>query len=565
MNTQRFASDGLSSAGLAIILVPQAVAYASLAGASPAQGIVAAALAPMVFFLLPGGRTLSPGPVAIIALLSAEAARQLATEIPSGAPIIQLTALGIGLTLTIVGLLRAGFLLSFVSEPVLIGFMSAAAIIIGVSQVPSLLGIPVAGRDISTVAQQLLMRSGQLSIADAAVGITALSVLLSKSRIAALLPERMQPTTLLVLPLLVVGAAALLAFLVPTLELSTLSPVTLSSIGWSPPWDYWRNTPEILRTCAGPAALAVLIARAVQSNTGGTARDNKSADNLCASLGASNALSGLTGGMAIGVSVSRSSLAKDLNVSSAWPHILAGIVVAAVAFAAGSAFAALPHSVVAALIISALPSVFDFQRMAQIVRYNAFDATAMAITFFSVIGLGVQRGLVIGGVTALALYLYRTTRLRIVPIGRVEGDNRYEEAERKNVNDPAGERVLTLRIGEDLYFANSDVCEEKLNAIARDERPSAVVLDMRSVGTLDSSAVLMLTRVRDAYGRIDIELRLSRLKRGIEKRLRVAGFLVAISSDGRNAPSVNDAVNGENGDGESGDGESGDPGDRSEG
>ena len=542
MNAKGLTRDGLSALGLTIILMPQAIAYASLAGATPAQGVLAAAAAPLAFYVLRGGRTLSPGPVAIIALMSAEAAGRLATQLPPNAPVVPLIALGMGLILVTLSVLRAGFILAFVSEPVLMGFMSAAAVVIGVTQLPALMGIPVSSREISLVAQELLTRLDELSAADAIVGGSALCLLLGKARIAGLLPDHLRPTAILAIPLFVVAVAILLATLFPHFGLTSVGAVTVHGLTWPSAFEYWRNTPDVLAAAAGPAALAVLIARAIQSNSGVASDRVKPSDNLAGSLGMSNGLSGFLGGMPVGISVSRSTLGKELNIENALPHVLAGLLVLVIALVAGDVLQSLPQSVVAALIISALPSVFNFRRMAQIVRYNAFDATAMAITVFSVIGFGVQNGLIVGGASALVLYLYRTTRVRVLPIGPMDGGDRYEEADRRNVQPAPTDRVLTLRVGEDLYFANCEICEEKLNALVRDKEPSVVVLDMRAVGLLDSSAVLMLTRVRQTLGAMDVELRLSRLNRDIEKRLRVARFLTTITSDGRNAPSVDKAV-----------------------
>lgn len=529
--------DLRAAATVGVLIVPQAMAYAALAGMPPITGLYAAIVALVVYSVLGTSRFASPGPAAIDALLVAAAVGPLADGDPRRYVALAGTlAVLSGLLQVIAGGLRLGALVSFVSVPVILGFTTAAALTIAATQLPVLLGLPVtpdpAGlvRTLDSVAPEL----GRIDVTTAAFAVGCLLVLaLLRRRLPVWLPA---PIVLLVLA---AGVAAL-----PWLD------ARLQVIGEVP-----RGLPVPVlpsldlgdATALLPAAVALALVSFLESFSSATAfarrsRSRMDANQELIALGAGNVAAGFFRGFNVAAGASRGAVMFSAGSRTPMSCLLAAVVVGTALLTITPLLALLPSVALAAIIVLTVWSLVDLRGAIEVARVRRTDLIALLAAFVATAGFGPLPGLAVGVAVSLTIFLRQTAHPHFPELGRVEGTHRYRNLARYTEihTDPA---VLLLRLDAPLYFANSQAVGDRIADLAA-SRPGLrhVVFDASGMSWLDYSGTETLTRLDRALRESGIELHLAALRgppRDILRRTRHGRWL---ADHGRLHPDVQTAV-----------------------
>ena len=483
---------------LAILLVPQAMAYAQLAGLPPESGLFAALLPPVLYLVFGTSMFVSMGPVALVSLVVAEA---VADHDPVQAAMI--VGLQAGLLLLLLGALGLGRIVNFISEPVLLGFTAAAAFLIATSQLPTLLGIEAdrAG-DLPGALSALFGGMGGLQPVTAVIGAAALVILLLANRFAGPVLWKMgvhppyRQALAKSLPLIVIIGCALVAQAVPAGVPKVQSVETglpaLALPSLDP--DLWL---DLLPGSIAVALIVFVLATAVAKSLAGTDRRHLDTSREAVAIGAGNIAAALTGGYAVGASLSRSALLEDSGARSRLASVVGSAVVLLVLLLLAPLLAYLPRTALAALVISAVFGLVKVRAIGEVWRHDRLEGAIVAIAFLATLFLGVRMGLAIGAGAGLAHFLWFSSMPRVTRIGTDDGGISFRSVRRDEVEIdtlPA----LVVRVDRSLYFANAAYCEDEIFArLGNHEGVECLILDMRAVNAVDASGSAMLRRLAE--------------------------------------------------------------------
>lgn len=544
--------DLMAGLVVAVMLVPQAMAYAMLAGLPPQTGLYASILPLALYGLLGTSRALSVGPVAIDSLLVAAAIAPLVGVAVSraavsglaggGARAVQLAltlAFLVGLIELLMGFFRLGFLVNFISQPVLVGFVNAAVIVIGFSQVRNLLGLAVPSSDafheqVALVATHL----GGINWPTVAISAASIAILLFfRGRVGPLLRVRgvgaqWSLTIARSAPLLVVALGTLA---VEFFDLDTLGGVKTVGVvpAGLPPVTLPLFDAQILRALL-PAALAIAVvgymeAISTAQSLARKRRERIDSDQELVALGGANLAAAFTGGYPVTGGLSRSAVNDAAGATSGLASIVtAGLVALTVLFLT-PLFRALPSAVLAAIIVVAVSGLFDWQTVRFVRRYSRADFASLLVTFVAVLALGVAWGILVGAAASLVLYLWRTSRPHIAVVGRVGESEHYRNVLRHDVQ--TWPDVVLLRIDESLYFANAGCLADAIVAQAANRDVRHIVLIASAINSIDVTALEMMSALVDDLRRAGVELHLTDVKGPVMDRLAAIGFVERIGRD----------------------------------
>ena len=526
------ADDVVAGLIVAVLALPQSLAYALLAGLPPQAGLYASILPAFIYAWLGSSMVQAVGPVAITSIMTLTVLSPLA--MPGSPEYITLAAslaLLSGLVLCAASLLRLGFLAQLLSRPVTQGFISGSAILIIFSQARYLLGLehltdlpaflngalhcalpPAAALGLACLAAQLFARH-------------ALGRLLQASGMA----TRTASFVVRLMPLLIVGLAALavlrfdlaaqgvaivgqIASGLPNLSLSAPDGKTLSQLA----------LPAGIMALVGMVQnIAMAQALAIQR------RERINANREILGLGAANLLAAVHGGMPVGGGVSRSAL----NVAAGARTPLAGMVtaagMAAIVLAAAPMFATLPLAALAATIMVAAFSMIDLSALRNAWSYDRIDALSWLGTAGGVIFVGLEAGIALGIVLSLAALLVRASTPHIACLGRLPNSEHFRNIERHTVDTLP--TALFLRIDESLFFGNLAAIESRLaGELAQAPQVRHVVLVMSAVNRVDTTAMETLCDINQNLDEQGIALHLAEIKGPVHDRLKRSPLLPAL-------------------------------------
>ncbi|MEZ4613468.1 MAG: solute carrier family 26 protein [Caldilineaceae bacterium] len=484
---------------VAIMLVPQGMAYAMLAGLPPEVGLYASIVPLLIYGLLGSSRTLAVGPVAIVSLLVATAIAPLANgDVTVYVKLALTLAFLVGIIQVAMGLMRIGFLVNFLSHPVLVGFTAAAAIVIGFSQVKHLLGISLPRTErfyeqVLYTAQNL----GGTNLVTLAIGLGSIAILLFfKHRMTrVLLGMGMSPAWALPIaksaPLVIVVLGTLLVRLFNLDATAGVKIVGAVPAGLPP---LTRPTLDLeLWTLLLPAALTISFVGYMESvsvakSLAGKRRQKIDPDQELIALGAANLGAGFTGGYPVTGGFSRSVVNFSAGANTGLASMItAGLIAVTVLFLT-PLFYYLPNAVLAAIILVAVGNLFDLKAMRHIWAYNRGDALALGVTFVAVLALGIETGILVGAAVALMIYIWRTSKPHVAVVGRIGDSEVYRNELRYNVK--TWPELIAMRVDESLYFANTKFLEDTiLGMVADHPAVKHVVLIGSAVNFIDASAL----------------------------------------------------------------------------
>ena len=532
-----FIDDGVAALIVTLMLIPQSLAYAMLAGL-PAQAGLYASIAPLLAYAVFGSsRVLAVGPVAVISLMTATAVGTVAVPgtAEHAAAALTLAALS-GAVLLIMGALRLGFVAHFLSHPVTSGFITASAILIAAGQLKTLLGVKAEGH---TLPQILASVGGQWSSVHGltlAVGAaTTVFLFWARSGVRPALTRRgvSARTADLVAKAAPVGAIVLstalswgLDWQASGLKVVGAIPAGLPPLTW-PQWDA-----DLWRALAMPAVLISIVGFVESVSVGQTLaarrRERIEPNRELVALGAANLSAACTGGFPVTGGFSRSVVNAEAGARTpaAGVFTAAGILLASLFLT--PALRALPLATLAATIVVAVLSLADLGALKHTWEQGRADFAALLVTLVSTLVIGVETGLAAGVLVSLALHLLRTSRPHIAEVGRIPGTEHFRNVLRhETVTHPA---LLSLRIDESLYFANARTLEDHINA-AVSGRPELVhvVLQCSAVNDIDASAQDSLQAIDQRLREGGMTLHLSEVKGPVMDRLTRSGFLEHLS------------------------------------
>ncbi len=525
--------DAMAALVVTIMLIPQSLAYALLAGL-PAEVGLYASIAPLVLYGIFGtSRALAVGPVAVVSLMTAAAVGQVAavgTPEYYGAAIA--LALLSGLMLIGMGVLRLGFLANYLSHPVISGFITASGLIIAASQLKHILGVPASGHNLLELAQSLAAHVGETHLRTLAIGAGAAAFLfwvrkgLKPALIGAGWSARSADVAAKAGPVAAVAVTTLLTW---AFELDAagvrivgavpqgLPPIT------APPLDLELWSQLTL------AALLISVVGFVESvsvaqTLAAKKRQRIVPDQELIGLGAANVGASFTGGYPVTGGFARSVVNFDAGARTPAAGIFTAVGIALAALLLTPLLYFLPQATLAATIIVAVLSLVDLGALRRTWTYSRADFAAMAATILLTLGAGVELGIVAGVALSIGLHLHRTSQPHYAVVGLVPGTEHFRNVLRHKVDtDPA---ILSLRVDESLYFPNARFLEDVIyDAIAADPRIRHVVLMCPAVNFIDASALESLEAVNQRLAASDVALHLSEVKGPVMDRLRRSHFL----------------------------------------
>lgn len=532
-------SDLLAAAIVTVMLIPQSLAYALLAGVPAEMGLYATMLPLVAYALLGTSRTLSVGPVAVISLMTASAVGEVVAA--TGADYIEATialALLSGAVLVLMGILRFGFLVNFLSHPVVAGFITASAIIIAVGQLRHLLGVNAHGDNLLELATSLATDLHSFNVATLMLGVLALGVLLlARHSLPGILKRWQVPDALAnflckASPVVVVCLTSLLAWGL------ALDHQGVALVGEVP-----RGLPVITLPFIQPelwlelldSAILISIIGYVESVSVGKTLAAKRRQRIdpnqeLIGLGAANVASAVSGGFPVTGGFSRSVVNFDAGAVTPAASLFAAVGMALAAMLLTPLLYFLPKATLAAVIIVAVSSLIDFSHLARAWRYSRSDFTAIAVTVAVTLVIGVEMGVLCGVAASLVLHLYETSRPHMAVVGEVPGTEHFRNIKRHEVVTHKG--IISLRVDESLYFANATFIEDAIyGLVAEDSSLRHVILMCTAVNAIDLSALEVLEAVNERLDEAGIQLHLSEVKGPVMDGLKKTDFLSRLSGE----------------------------------
>ena len=538
-NRDAFSNDMIAAVIVTIMLVPQSLAYALLAGLPPEAGIYAS-IVPIVLYAIFGtSRALAVGPVAVVSLMTAAAIGNVAESGTMGYAMAALTLAALsGAILLVMGVLRLGFLANFLSHPVIAGFITASGILIAASQLGHILGIKTHGHTLPELLMSLLYGLGEMNLYTVMLGAGATGFLFwVRKGLKPLLRGLGVSPKLADVATKAGPVAAVVATTVAVwgFGLAERGVKIVGDVPQSlPPLTMPDFSPDLISALFVPALLISIIgfveSISVAQTLAAKKRQRITPDQELIGLGAANIGAAFTGGFPVTGGFSRSVVNFDAGAETpaAGAFTAVGLAIAAVALTPLVYF--LPKATLAATIIVAVLSLVDLGILKRAWGYSKKDFMAVATTIALTLGFGVEIGVSAGVILSILLYLYKTSRPHIAEVGLVEGTQHFRNIKRHAVRTEAS--LLTIRIDESLYFANARYLEDHLyNRVLQDCPVRNVVLMFSAVNEVDMSALESLEAINTRLGEIGIKLHLSEVKGPVMDRLKRSHFLDELTGE----------------------------------
>ncbi len=525
---RHWAGDAVAGAVVTVLVIPQSLAYAMLAGLPPTMGLYASVWPVLAYAFLGSSQVLAVGPVAVTSLMTASALLPLAVAAsPEYVALAMGLALLSGLMLTLAGVLRLGFLAYFLSQPVISGFVSGVAILIAIGQLPGILGITVEGRGVAQTLLGVWQQVQHIHVPTAALGLGAVALLWwARSHLARAwgrwfgAPEvgawmaRMAPLVVVLLATLIV----LLTGGAQALGVAVVGPIEPGLPQWQ---GVFLDSGQWLSLCL-PALLIALIGF-VESVSLAQAyalqRQQRLAPNReLLGLGVANVLSGFTGGYSVAGGFSRTVINASAGAQTPMASVVAALLMAGVMLGFSQAFEVLPVAVLSASILVSVLTLIDVQTLRQAWRYDTADAWSWLATFAGVLVAGVEIGIGMGVVLSLGVLVWRSSRPHMAVVGRIAGTEHFRNIERHRVETLPG--LIALRVDESLFFANAAALEEKVgDLLSQHSDTRCLLLILSAVNRIDTTALIMLDELERSLALKGVQLQLAEVKGPVMDRL----------------------------------------------
>ncbi len=520
------------------MLIPQAMAYALIAGMPPVYGLYAALIPLLIYGLMGTSRQLGVGPVAVVSLLIAAGVSDLAE--PGSSEYVQLAimlAFMVGVIQLLMGLLRMGFLVNFLSHPVITGFTAAAALIIAFSQLPHLIGIPVErSGQVHEVLFQLIENSDKMHYGTALLGIAAVTLIYLISWWNKRIPAA----------LLVVAAGIVLLALtgwddrgiriigdVPSGLPSAIVPV----IGFD---EAYRLIPIAVAISLVGFMESIAIAKSIQARHGDYKLD---ANQELVALGSANLGGSLFQAFPVTGGFSRSAVNDKAGAKTGMASIISALLIGLTLLFLTPLFYYLPNAVLAAIIITAVIGLINVREIRFLWKTKKEDFAMMAITFAVTLFLGIEEGILTGVVASLGVVVYHSSKPHVARLGRLPETRVYRNLDRF---EDAGERddVLVIRYDAPLFYANANHFSDSVRKLTEEKGTDVrlVVIDASGINSIDTTGIHALAGIEKELARKNIQLRLAAVHGPVRDLLVKSSFFRKRDDQRLSHMDVHDAV-----------------------
>lgn len=536
-NSRLFTSDAVAAVIVTIMLIPQSLAYALLAGLPAEMGLYASILPLVAYAIFGTSKALAVGPVAVVSLMTAAAIANLGLTSPTDIAIAAITLAFIsGLILILMGILRLGFLANFLSHPVIAGFITASGILIATSQLKHILGVDAHGHTLIELLFSLIDHRDMINPITVLLGISTLAFLfwVRTGLKPALLALGYKPRAADILakagPVGAVVATTLVTYvfdlvnsdvkIVGTVPVG-LPPLTAPSFSI----DLWG---QLFMSGFLISIIGFVESVSVASTLAAKKRQRIVPDQELIGLGSSNIASAISGGYPVTGGFARSVVNFDAGAETPAAGAFTAIGIGLAALLLTPLLFFLPKATLAATIIVAVLSLVDFSILKKAWSYSKVDFAAVFTTIILTLGMGVETGVATGVLLSIALFLYKTSKPHFAEVGLVSGTQHFRNINRYKVETYPN--LVTLRVDESLYFANAAFLQDLVyDRIACDQPIRHLVFMCSAVNEIDMSALESLEAINQRLNELGIKLHLSEVKGPVMDRLSATHFLNELS------------------------------------
>ncbi len=538
----------------AVMLIPQGMAYAMLAGLPPIVGLYASLVPLALYSLLGTSRELAVGPVAMVSLLVAQAVSPLAEQgSASYVGLAVLLALMVGAMQFMMGVLRLGFLVNFLSHPVISGFTSAAALIIGFSQLKHLLGVDIERS--SNIFRVLASAGRQIAswhVATVAIGVGSVVTLVVMKKYAPRWPRALVVVvvgTLAVFALDLANAGVKIVGSVPAGLPAVSAPLTWPADVYASD-GLWAALSALVAPMRPLLAAAVVISLvsfmesiSVAKAFARLRRYEVDPNQELVALGAANLAGSFFGAYPVTGGFSRTAVNAQAGAKTGLAGLITAAVISLTLLWLTPLFYFLPKAVLAAIIFTAVFGLIDVREVKHLWKVKRSDLALLVLTFVATLGLGIEEGILLGVGASLGLFIVRTTRPHTAVLGRLPGTPIYRNVDRyPEAQTVPG--VLAVRIDAQFYFGNVSFLKEILARLERERVKGALrvlVLDASGMNQLDSSADAALHELLHAYEDRGIRMIVTNVKGPVRDVMKRSGLWKRLGPEGK-ALSVHEAM-----------------------
>ena len=519
--------NGDISAGLTVgvMLIPQGMAYSMLAGLPPIYGLYAVTIPLIIYALLGTSRQLAVGPVAMVSLLIASGVGHLAAAgTEQYIALAILLALLVGVIQFSMGLFRLGFLVNFLSHPVIAGFTSAAALIIGFSQFKHLLGIKVSGEKFLEIMSQIFENISNTHITTLLIGLAAIGILIAVKKIHKLVPG---PLVVVLLGILVVyfgglydqgvkivgeipgGLPSLSLFSIDLTSVQALLPtaLTISFVGFME---------------------SIAVAKAIHTKH----KDYKlDANQELIALGAANIAGSVFKSFPVTGGFSRTAVNDQAGAKTGLASLISATLIILTLLFFTSYFYYLPNSVLAAIIIVAVYGLIDFKEAKHLFNTDKMDFGLFLAASLGTLILGIEEGIFLGVILSMGVLIYRVSYPHFAEMGLVKDGQIFRNVLRFK-DAIVKDEIIVMRFDAQLYFANTSYFKDKVKSlIEKRKKPKYFILDASPISAIDSTAAHALHDLIDQMKKDGITFLLANAIGPVRDVIVKSGLDVQIGQD----------------------------------
>ena len=538
-NQLSLTNDLVAAVIVTIMLIPQSLAYAMLAGLPPQMGLYASILPITLYAIFGTSRALAVGPVAVVSLLTAASISRIAAPGSEEYIFAAITlAFLSGLFLLAMGIFRLGFMANFLSHPVIAGFITASGIIIAASQLKNIFGIEAHGHNLVQILSSMSGYLGEINWITATIGILTAAFLfwVRKGLLPLLrglgLPKRTAEIIAKTGPVAAIVATTLLVW---AFDLKSAGVKIVGAVPQGlPPLTVPGFSLELWTSLLSSAVLISVIgfveSISVAQTLAAKKRQRIDPDQELIGLGAANIGAAFTSGFPVTGGFSRSVVNYDAGADTpaAGAYTAVGLMFASLFLTPLIFF--LPKATLAATIIVAVLSLVDFSILGKAWRYSKADFIAVAATMFITLVVGVEVGVITGVLVSILIHLYKSSRPHIATVGQVPNSEHFRNVLRHDVITHPN--ILTVRVDESLYFANARFLEDHLfERVARRTELRDVILMCSAINAIDMSALESLEAINERLCDMGVSFHLSEIKGPVMDQLVDTDFLKHLTGE----------------------------------
>ncbi len=522
-----------------VMLIPQGMAYASIAGLPAVYGLYASIVPLLIYAIFGTSRQLAVGPVAMVSLLTATAIADIGDVSVSVYINYALTlALMVGVIQFLLGIFRLGFLVNFLSHPVISGFTSAAALIIGLSQLKHLLGINIpSSHHINEIIVNAISKFESINWITFLIGMIGIVIIVLVKRFSRSLPGQLFAVVfgILAVSLFGLGQGENAVSIIQDIP-DSIPYFSIPAFGSA---DLLLLFPMALTIALVSFMESIAVAKAVQNKH----RNYKVIPNQeLVALGLANVGGSFFQSFPTTGGFSRTAVNDQAGAKTVLATIISAVLIIVTLLFLTSLFYNLPKSILAAVIMVAVFGLIDYKEAIHLWKSNRTDFYLLLATFFSTLIFGIEKGIGAGVILSLAMVIFRTTRPHVAILANVPGTHFYRNIERFKTLIPKKE-FLIFRFDAQIYFANTNYFKEKLEELVMEKKKKLklIIIDGESINNIDSSGIHMLNEEIRKYKELNIDIAFTGIKGPVRDALEKGGIMKQISYE-KCFMSIQDAV-----------------------